>query len=317
MSENKQKIMPPMKIEAGNNVVLTDLINDVASTPTGKKLLETASALGYTLSLASIDGMGHCHANDKRIVLSNKCSYDKLVSSLAHEARHAEQISKGAEPYYTSDILIKDQLIEKRLMEADAVALSLMVCGELKQQGNEAPMKAAEIHYEKEVAAFENGMKSSPQEAMTQAVLAWYENKNRLFKHECRVVAAPLCNGANFENTTGQYKKLSAEDCINRLCEFNNKTYFTQNPDVLKTPERAGVSERLKYWLDVNAELCKNQGVSQESSIASIPVYKDAPALYGQVNLPPLHPCSSKLISAYKQAQTVRNTAIAKVRDSR
>ena len=317
MSENEQKITPPMNIDSCERAMLTDLINDVASSPTGKALLEKAAALGYTLSTDSIDGMGHCHAKDKRIVLSDRCSYDKLVSSLAHEARHAEQISKGAEPYYTPAISLKDQLVEKRLMEADAVATSLMVCHELREQGNKAPMEAAQVHYEKEIAAFEKGMKTSPKEALTQAALAWYENKNRLFKHECRVVAAPVSTGANFENTTGQYKKLTAADCIGKFCSFNNESYFTQNPDVLNTPERAGVSERLKYWLDVNANLCKNEGVAQEPSIAFIPVYKDAPSLYGQVNMPPLYPDASEKIAAYKQAQAVRASAITKARTSR
>ena len=317
MSENEQKITPPMKIDSYDHDMLVDLINDVAASPTGKALLERAAALGYTLSTDSIDGFGHCHAKDKRIVLSDRCSYDKLVSSLAHEARHVEQISKGAEPYYTPDVSLKDQLIEKRLMEADAVATSLMVCHELSEQGNKAPMEAAQAHYEKEIAAFEKGMKISPKEALTQAALAWYENKNRLFKHECRVVAAPVSVGANFENTTGQYKKLTTEDCIGRLCTFNDEPYFTKSADELKTTERAGVSERLKYWLDVNANLCKSEGVSQESSIATIPVYKDSPSLYGQVNMPPIYPEAYKRIADYKQAQTVKTALVSKARAGR
>jgi len=318
MSENKQKITPPMKVEASEWEMLTDLINDVAASPTGKKLLENAAALGYTLSTdSSIDGMGYCSAKDKRIILSDHCSYDKLISSLAHEARHVEQISKGAEPYYTSDVLLKDQLVEKRLMEADAVATSLMVCHELRQQGNKAPMEAAQTHYEKEIAAFEKGMKKSPEEAITQAVLAWYENKNRLFKHECRVVAAPASVGANFENTTGQYKNLTAEDCLNRFCSFNGEPYFTKSADELKTPERAGISERLKYWLTFNENLCKEHGVSQEPSIASIPVYKDSPNLYGQVNMPPLHPNASEKIENYKKARTAQACIAAKANTGR
>ncbi|MBR1777075.1 MAG: hypothetical protein IJ752_00615 [Alphaproteobacteria bacterium] len=317
MSENEQKINPPMNIDSCERAMLTDLINDVAASPTGKALLEKAAALGYTLSTDSIDGMGHCHAKDKRIVLSNRCSYDKLVSSLAHEARHAEQISKGAEPYYTPNVSLKDQLVEKRLMEADAVATSLMVCQELKEQGNKAPMEAAQLHYEKEIAAFEKGLETSPKEALTQAALAWYENKNRLFKHECRVVAAPVSIGANFENTTGQYKKLTAEDCLDRFCSFKDEPYFTKSADELKTPERAGISERLKYWLDVNANLCKNEGVSQESSIASIPVYKDSPSLYGQVNMPPMYPNAFEKIEAYKKARTVQACAAARTNSGR
>ncbi len=317
MLENKQNITPPMNIDSCERDMLTDLINNVAACPTGKKLLENAAALGYTLCTDSIDGFGHCSAKDKRIVLSNRCSYDKLVSSLAHETRHVEQISKGAEPYYTSEVSLKDQLIEKRLMEADAVATSLMVCHELREQGNKAPMEAAQTHYEKEIAAFEKGMETSSKEALTQAALAWYENKNRLFKHECRVVAAPVSVGANFENTTGKYKKLTAEDCIVRLCAFNGEPYFTKSADELKTPERAGISERLKYWLDINANLCKNEGVSQESSIASIPVYKDSPSLYGQVNMPPMYPSASAKIEAYKKARTLQACVAAKAKGNK
>ena len=317
MSENKQKINPPMKVSSNEREMLIDLINDVAASPTGKKLLERASALGYTLSLDSIDGMGHCSPKDKRIVLSENCSYDKLVSSLAHEARHVEQIANGAEPYYTPDVLLKDQLIEKRLMDADAVAISLMVCHELKEQGNSAPMEAAKEHYKKEIAAFNKGMKTSPQEALTQAALAWYENKDRLFKHECRIIAPPVSMGENFENTTGRYKKLTAEDCVKRLCTFDGKPYFTKSADELKTTERAGISERLKYWLTFNENICKDAGVSQEVSIASIPVYKDSPNLYGQVEHPPIYPNAFAKIEAYKKARATQARMAAKTNNGR
>lgn len=300
----QQNINPPLKLERNSDqAMLTDLINDVATSATGKALLEQAAAQGYSLSLESIDCFGLCHAKDKRIVLSNRCSYDKLISSLAHESRHVEQISKGAEPYYTPTVLLKDQLIEKRLMEADAVAVSLMVCQELKDQGKEAAMQAALPHYEKETAAFEKGLKVSKKEALTQAALAWYDNENRLFKHECRVVALPVSAGANFENTTGKYKELTPESCIDRLCRFNNESYFTQSANALKTPERAGISQRLKEWLDVNTNLCKEAGVSPEPSVKSLPVYKESPMLYGQVNMPPMYPDAFRKIEAYKTAR--------------
>lgn len=313
MPIKEQKISPQIKIDGGNYEMLTDLINDVAACPTGKALLEQAAAQGYSLSTDSIDGMGHCHAKNKRIVLSNKCSYDKMVSSLAHEARHVEQISKGAEPYYTPAVLLKDQLIEKRLMEADAVAVSLMVCHELKQRGNPAPMQAAEPHYEKETAAFEKGLKISKEEALTQAALAWYDNENRLFKHECRVIAAPVSMGANFENTTGKYQPLTAQSCLEKLCRFENRPYFTQKAEVLETPQRAGISQRTKYWLDVNINLCKNAGVSPEPSVESLPVRTDSPMLYGQVNMPPMYPDAFQKIEAYKAARAARvQTAVQK-----
>lgn len=142
-------------------------------------------------------------------------------------------------------------------MEADAVAVSLMVCHELKERGNPAPMQAAVPHYEKETAAFEKGMKISKNEALTQAALAWYGNENRLFKHECRVIAVPVAMGANFENTTGKYKPVTAESCIDRLCRFDNAPYFTCSAEELKTPQRAGISQRTKDWLNVNVNLCK------------------------------------------------------------
>ncbi len=311
MSENEQKITPQIKIDAPRTYAekLTGLINDIAASPTGKELLENAAKQGYSLSMDSIDGMGHCHAKNKRIVLSDKCSYDKLISSLAHEARHAEQIAKGAEPYYTPNVLLKDQLIEKRLMEADAVAVSLMVCHELREKGNPAPMLAAQPHYEKETAAFEKGLNVSKKEALTQAALAWYENANRMFKHECRVVAVPVSVGENYENTTGKYKSLTAQSCIDRLCSFDNEPYFTQSAKVLEEPQRAGISQRTKDWLDVNITLCKNAGVSPEPSVESLPVYPNSPLLYGQVNMPPIYPVAFQKIAAYKKARTVQMQA--------
>ena len=105
MPINDQKISPQLKITGGNYETLTNLINDVAASPTGKALLEQAAAQGYSLSVENIDGMGHCHAKDKRIVLSDKCSYDKMVSSLAHEDRRDEKIPKCAEPYNTPTVI--------------------------------------------------------------------------------------------------------------------------------------------------------------------------------------------------------------------
>ena len=123
--------------------------------------------------------------------------------------------------------------------------------------------------------------------------------------------------GANFENTTGKYKPVTAESCIDRLCRFDNAPYFTCSAEELKTPQRAGISQRTKDWLNVNVNLCKNAGVSAEPSVESLPVYQDSPMLYGQVNMPPMYPNAFEKIEAYKAARAVRLQTVARRKNGR
>lgn len=313
--ENEQNLNTPLKLDAGwrRSEMLVDMINAVASSPTGKSVLEQAAEAGYSVSIDNLDGcFGVCHAKDKKIVLSSSHPYEKLISSLAHEARHAVQITNGAEPYYTPNVSVQDQIIEKRLMEADAVATSIMICHELKEKGYGEPMAAMDGHYSTELKAFNEGLKTSKKEALTRAALAWYEKEDRMFKLESRAIAHPLSVGENFKNTTGKYKKITPEDCIARICTFEGKNYFTQSADALKTPERAGVSDKMKNWLDMNANACREEGAPPEPSIEKIPVYKLSPSHYGYVNFPPMFPEGRKKIADYKAAKAVQAHTAAK-----
>lgn len=318
--ENEQNLNTPLQLDAGrrSNEMLVDMINAVASSPTGKAVLEQAAEAGYSVGLDYLDGcIGTCHAKDKKIVLSSSHPYEKLISSLAHEARHAVQITNGAEPYYTPNVLVQDQIIEKRLMEADAVATSIMVCHELKEKGYGEPLAEMDYLYNKEIAAFNEGMKTSKKEALTQAALAWYEKEDRMFKLEGRAIAHPLSVGENFKNTTGKYKKVTPEDCIARICTFEGENYFTQSAEALKTPERAGVSDKMKNWLDMNSNVCREEGVQPEPSVEKIPVYKLSPSHYGYVNFPPMFPEGRQKISDYKEAKAVQAHSAAKIKGGR
>lgn len=258
---------------------LAETVSRVASSRLGREILEDAARQGYTLHLEDLgkSTLGTCSACSKRIVLSSRQSSDSHVITLAHEARHAGQMARGAVSGYDETFSFKTQMPHKRLMEADAVAVSIVVGEELAAAGDRRPVNAAAEKYDKMVDAYESSINAgkTQKEALTACMLSWYDFTARKMAYEEDHLMQPMRDGYYAMNDTGVFRPLSLRKSIGTICTFDGGSYFTEREAVLKTPERAGISSYTAAWIEKHIETCRRRlDVDVRPAVTGMPVYQ-------------------------------------------
>lgn len=258
---------------------LAEVVNRVAASRFGREVLEDAVREGYTLYLEDLgqSTLGTCSAFEKRIVLSSRQSSDSHVITLAHEARHAGQMGRGAVSGYDERYSFKTQMPHKRLMEADAVAVSIVVGEELAAAGDTGPLASAGDKYDKMVEAYEKSIHAgkSGKEAVTACMLGWYDFTARKMAYEEDHLMQPMRDGYYAMNDTGIYRPLSLRKSIDMICTFDGGSYFTEREAVLKTPERAGISSYTAAWIEKHIDACRKRlDIDVRPIVTGMPVYQ-------------------------------------------
>lgn len=279
----KQELENPFEIEGSKKArrVITALVNRTAKSEAGRAVLEKAAEAGYKIKGETLENAyGACVGDKKLILLDTRFSADKLVSTLAHEARHAEQMENGAIKGYDTAKTIASALVEKRLMEGDAVAYSLLVCDELREQGDTRPAAVLARQVPEMHKGFYAGKKASPtgdktRDAMTGAVLGWFFSERLKMRYEQIHIANPLSLGLNLNADAAQLKTATAAQSVAEICVFNRKPYFTADAGLLKEAVFCGVSRSTKYWINAHVAAVKACGGQPEPSVESIPVYHE------------------------------------------
>lgn len=144
------------------------------SSPTGKKIVESAIARGVTIGIDGDKGncLGTYIPSMKYVSLNENVSDAVLLSTIVHECRHSEQ-----KPEHDHSYSVYDSLCEVRAMEADAMAHE---CAATYQMRRSEPktyelfckrhggiMKAYETSFEKD---------KDPAAAKAEAFKAWYDH---------------------------------------------------------------------------------------------------------------------------------------------
>ena len=95
--EEKPEIDIKLKGSKNERKRLTALINTIVqNSPTGKRLLQDAAGNGYSLDfLVQSNSFGSCDRERKRVHLNPTFDDNKLIATLAHETRHAQQHQRG------------------------------------------------------------------------------------------------------------------------------------------------------------------------------------------------------------------------------
>ena len=112
---------------------MTSLINTIANnSPTGRQILEDAAKAGYSFGFECQPGSyGFCSEDEKMIRLNPITKDAKLIATLAHEARHAQQhIREIPSDFCTFDVATELKL--RRATEADAQAAAAQVALEIR-----------------------------------------------------------------------------------------------------------------------------------------------------------------------------------------
>ncbi len=268
---------------------LTALVNRIArSSPFGKELLETAAADGYTVCF-ELQGMGtggFTAPEDKVIGLNPMKSDSLLAGTLAHEARHVRQYRNGMAPGgYDPCYTLETQLLEKRMMEADAVASSLKVAADMEARGDGGPMKALKSRYTYPATAYENARLGNRAEnedrAMTAAVLGWFRDETLKFTYEEAYVLYPLSYGRAFENETGVFKSKTPGEIVNTLCRTGDgRNYFSAPAADLSFAPYSGLSSVSAAWMAEHVKACREAGASEammDPTLLSVRVCESSP----------------------------------------
>lgn len=276
-----QNLKAPFKLagSAEDQKYLAEIVNNVAKSRLGREILEDAACQGYTLHLEDLgrSTLGTCSAEKKRIVLSARQNADIHVITLAHEARHAGQIGRGAISGYNEAYSFKTQMPHKRLMDADAVASSIVVGEELAAAGDRWPLVRAGKNYDKMIQAYENALNEgkTQKEAFTACMLGWYDFTARKMAYEEDHLMQPMRDGYYAMNDKAAYRPVSLRKSIDMICTFDGGSYFTEKESVLKTPERAGISSYTADWIEKHVEACRRQiGIDVRPAVTGMPVYQ-------------------------------------------
>jgi len=316
----RQDLKTPFDIKGSKKArrTITELINRTAKSKAGRAVLEKAAKAGYVLKDEYLEGaFGACDGDNKLIVLDTRFSKDKLVSTLAHEARHAEQIENGAIKGFDPTKTIASALVEKRLMEGDAVAYSMLVCDQLYEQGDLTPAVAVAHQAPEIFKGYQNAKKESPtgdkvKDAMTGAVLGWFFSERLKMRYEQNFIANPLSMGLNLDTDPESLKVVDSAQSVARICTFDSKPYFSADVGVLKESVFCGVSRSTKYWINAHVAAVKACGGQPEPSVESIPVYHERPSnRKGLESYPaPLLPCAQDKIKQGGAKKSLKNTAL-------
>lgn len=261
----KQNLDTPFNITGDDKTRrrITDMINQIVVSETGKQTLEIASKAGYSLGMEFSFGCnGGCSKENKKIVLNPVSKDDVLVGVLVHECRHAGQFERGEydacdDRRLRSETLMTN-VMRTRAVEADAQATAAQVLGEMMEAGNEEPLFAfcRQPDNRSIGAAFERALYKPDAlqdgTARTAAFLAWYENEpikrayDEVYQFEMMKRRAERgdTRGDSYANSE------SASKIVKDLCLNNDGScYFKEYPKVLESGHYVSVhpdvSERI------------------------------------------------------------------------
>ena len=265
-TELKQNLNPPFKIVGDENAQLriTEMINQIVVSETGRRTLEIASKAGYTLGMEFAFGCnGGCNKEEKNIVLNPLSKDDVLVGVLVHETRHAGQFERGE--YDASDDrrprneTIKTNVMRTRAVEADAQATAAQVLGEMMEKGNEGPLFAFcrqpdnyAIGKAFERALYEEGALENGH-ARTAAFLAWYENEpvKKAYDENYQVEMMERRQARGDHKTDTYADSQSAAKIVKDLCLNNDGScYFSEDPKILESGHYAEVNPESAAKID-------------------------------------------------------------------
>ena len=255
----KQNLDHPFEIVGDKNTQrrITNMINQIVESETGRQTLEIAGKAGYKLGMEFAFGCnGGCNKENKNIILNPVSKDEVLIGVLIHECRHAGQFERGE--YDASDDkrprneTIKTNVMRTRAVEADAQATAVQALGEMMEKGNEEPLfafcrqpdnRAIGTAFERalyEENALENGT------ARTAAFLAWYENEPvKKAYDEAYQVEMMTRREERGDNKTDTYSvSQSAAKIVKDLCLNNDGScYFTADPKVLESGHYVAVNK--------------------------------------------------------------------------
>ena len=228
---------------------LVSLVNTIVrSSPFGRAVLEDAAKDGFAVTMENQrDSCGFCDEQKKVIALNPVLSDDLLVATLAHEARHAQQFSRGAESAF-GVFNLKSELMYTRAMEADAETAAAATCHEIRaNSGNEGPWKAfAEDSVE--IASGFMQAASAPNADLNDKMLqgafnGWYRDIPMMTAYEESYIIDTMKYGIKKQINMPPYDKaVESKEIVGLFCSnAEGKCYWADNQDVLNDQHKLSI----------------------------------------------------------------------------
>jgi len=234
---------------------LSHIVNTIAKgSPFGKKILQDACDAGYSLTMEHMFGaLGACEPENKRILLNPSMPNEDLVATLVHESRHAQQDIRA--PWITergnSDFATELKLY--RAAEADAEAVAVAACYEIKQNtGNKAPYLASAERDSLIVAAFSSKTDSSGKvtPAMLRAAFnGWFEDLPIMEEYERSYLIEEMdavVKSGDFSKRHGG-QSLPSRRIVETYCtDADGTCYWSADPDVMEERDKLSVGSKTR-----------------------------------------------------------------------
>ncbi len=229
---------------------LISFINTIARhSPFGRAVLEDAAKDGYTLVFENQkDSCGFCDKENKMIALNPVLSDELLIATLAHESRHAQQFSRGAEDAF-GVFNLKSELMYTRAMEADAETAAAATCHEIRvHSGNNGPWKEF-AGDSVEIAANFVRAAPSPDSPVTDKMLqgafnGWYQDIPMMTAYEESYVVDTMKYALRHakDDMPPYDKTAESAEIVNMFCSnADGKCYWAENPDVLNDKDKLSI----------------------------------------------------------------------------
>lgn len=247
---------------------LTHLINSIAkNSPTGRKILETASKEGYTLCFENL-GLTHgiCNSHKKCITLNPRINDAKLMATLTHESRHAGQAVRLPQEFLKYDVATELRL--HRAEEADAQAAAMQTVLEIRAAtGNEKPVEELRktdpklftglSHSDDRKASLETVM-ADRDKNMTAAFCGWFESDVtiRLYEHSYLGQHLNFVNENSDRYKNGFFEKwtmdrhLTSAEIVKNICTGEKDAPYITDLNIMNRPKMSRISDATKQAAD-------------------------------------------------------------------
>lgn len=295
--EEKPEIDIKLKGSKSEKKRLTALVNAIAkNSPTGRKLLKDAAENGYALDfIVQKNSFGSCNRDKKRVHLNPMIDDDKLIATLAHETRHAQQHQRGVPEFYTTDFATEVRL--RRATEADAQAAAAQVALEIRAAtknesvwrafAQTAPVIAATVmkpSIEKPLGMVVDDQSSTMQDAFK----GWFNQSAMMTVYETRYLRDPMLS-VGLLPVWGQlntFKEMpfsnhmTSQQIVETVCATNKgECYFKHDPNILNDPQMCAVTSETKAIASRFFEMrCAVTGKAKDASVRTLPTRGASPA---------------------------------------
>jgi len=206
----------------------------LSKSPTGKFLLEFAEKAGVQIAAENkMEHLGYYSPQANAVVLNLSRPEGEIIGTLAHELRHAWQYENSF--WSSKEMSPRDNVLMLHAQEADAEAVGVLVCWELKQAGHPSAFEAHKKSGYGDISTlFEQKALAKPESvadgsAMRDAYDQWFHSQNRTVPYAVRTVEMILGGILSFARQCKKGFTALTHDFLTGMGELPGGTNYQKN----------------------------------------------------------------------------------------